>query len=111
LCGTVIEPDAPRKVEPHNADDVLDLEGVGEERMPHVPTGRVMQFDLLQVELRVRQPVEITDMVVMHVGEHDILDGAAVDADERERLDWAAQNPRLAAAATAAVKPVSMTTV
>jgi hypothetical protein len=35
-------------------------------------------------------------MVVVHVGQHDVLDGIAVDADQRERFDRAAQKPTLA---------------
>jgi hypothetical protein len=40
--------------------------------------------------------VKIADMVVMHVGQHDILDGIAVDAQQGQRLDRAAQKPPLA---------------
>jgi len=63
--------------------------------MAHVASGRVVQFDLLQVELRARKPVKIADMVVVHMRQHDVLDGAAVDAQQRERLDRAAQKPPL----------------
>src|SRR5204862_249919 len=64
--------------------------------MAHVAAGRVVQFDLLQVELGVGKPVKIADMVVVHMCEHDVLDGIAVDADQRERLDRTAQKPPLA---------------
>jgi hypothetical protein len=64
--------------------------------MAHVATGRVVQFDLLQMKLRVGKPVKIADMVVVHVREHNVLDGIAVHAEQRERLDRAAQKPPLA---------------
>jgi hypothetical protein len=52
------------KIEPHDPDRVFDLERTGEKRMAHVAAGRVMQFHLLQVELRVGKPVKIADVVV-----------------------------------------------
>ena len=96
LCGAVVKLDALRKIEPHDPRHVLDLERAGEERMAHVAAGRVVQFDLLQVELRIGKAVKIADMVVVHMCEHDVLDGIAVDADQRQRLDRAAQKAPLA---------------
>jgi hypothetical protein len=84
------------KIEPHDPDHVLDLERAGEERVAHVAAGRVVQFHLLQMELRIGEAVKIADMVVVHVCQHDVSDGIAVDADQRERLDRAAQKPPLA---------------
>jgi hypothetical protein len=52
------------KIEPHDPDRAFDLERTGEKRMAHVAAGRVMQFHLLQVELRVGKPVKIADVVV-----------------------------------------------
>jgi hypothetical protein len=42
--------------------------------------GRVVQFDLLQMETRVGRSVKIADMVVVHVRQYNIFDGIAVDA-------------------------------
>ena len=64
--------------------------------MAHVAAGRVVQFHLLQMELRIGEAVKIADMVVVHVGQHDVPDGIAVDADQGQRLDRAAQKPPLA---------------
>jgi hypothetical protein len=50
----------------------------------------------LQVELRIGEAVKIADMVVMRMGQHDVLDGIAVEADQGQRLDRAAQKPPLA---------------
>ena len=58
--------------------------------------GRVVEFHLLQMELSIGEAVKVADMVVVHVGEHDVLDGLAVDPDQRERFDRAAQKPPLA---------------
>ena len=93
LGGAVIELDALRKVQPHDADHVLDLEGAGEVRVAHVAAGRVVQFDLLQMELRRREAVIGADMVVMHMGQDHVLDRRGVDADQRQRLRRAAQMP------------------
>ncbi len=82
-----------RKVQPDDADDILDLERAGEVRIPHIPAGRVVQLDLLQVKLRGRKAVIGPGMVIMHMGEDDVLDRAGVDPDERQRLRRAAQMP------------------
>lgn len=95
LRWAVIEFDALRKIEPHDPDHVLDLERAGEERMAHVAAGRVVQFHLLQMKLRIGKAVKITDMVVMHVRQHNVPDGIAVDADQGQRLDRTAQKPPL----------------
>ena len=58
--------------------------------------GRVVQFHLLQMELSIGEAVKVADMVVVHVGQHDVPEGIAVDADQGQRLDRAAQKPSLA---------------
>jgi hypothetical protein len=63
-CRAVVEFGALRKIEPHHPDHVFDLERTGEKRMAHVAADRVVQFHLLQVELRVGKPVKIADVVV-----------------------------------------------
>jgi len=57
---------------------------VGEKRMAHMAAGRVVQLDLLQMKSRIWhwQSLEIPDMVVVHMREHDVLDGAAVLAEQ-----------------------------
>lgn len=51
---------ALRKIEPHDPDGVLDLERAGEKGMPHAAAGPVVQFDLLEMELRVGKAVSMT---------------------------------------------------
>jgi hypothetical protein len=96
LRWAIIEFEALCEIEPHDPDHVFDLERTGEKRMAHVAAGRVVQFGLLEVELRTRKPVKIADMVVMHVGEHDVLHRTGVDADQGECLDRAAKKPAFA---------------
>ena len=60
-------------------------------RVAHVAAGRVVQLDLLQVELRRRKAVIGADVVVMHMGEDHVLDRVGIDADQRQRLGRAAQ--------------------
>ena len=87
LDGPAVEPDPPGEVQPHEAHHILDLERAGEVRMAHVVPGRVVQLDFLQMELRRRETVEGADMVVMHMGQDHIGDGAAVEPDEA-RATW-----------------------
>src|SRR5271154_5729549 len=79
LDRSVVELDPPREVEPHDADDILDLERAGEERMAHVMAGGVMQLGLLQMELRRRKAGKRADMVVMHVSQDNVGDVIAVE--------------------------------
>ena len=79
LDRTVVEPHPPGKIETHDADDVVHLEGTGEERVAHVAAGRVMQLDLLQMKLRCRKAVECSDMIVMHMGQDHIGDRIAIE--------------------------------
>src|SRR4051794_34190583 len=58
--------------------------------------GRVVEFHLLQMELSIAEAVKVADMVVVHVGQRDVPDGIAVDADQGQRLDRAAEKPSLA---------------
>jgi hypothetical protein len=82
-----------RKVQLHDADDILDFKRAGEVRIAHVAAGRVVQFDLLQVELRRRKAVKRADVVIMHVGQDHVGHGIAIDADQCQRLGRAAQMP------------------
>ena len=101
----VVELDAAREIEPHDADDILDLERASEERVAHVAAGRVMQFDFLQMKLRFREAVECPDMVVMHVGQDHIVDGVAVEPDQGQRLGGATQVPPAACRGDLGGKP------
>src|SRR3954471_3002621 len=65
-------------------------------RVPHVAADRVVQLRLLQMELRVREAMEIADVIVVQVRQNDVLDLVAVDADELQRVDRVAQECALA---------------
>ena len=71
--------------------DVLDLEGMRQPRISHVAPGGIGQLALLKMEARVRKPVEIAGMVVMQMGEDDILDRIHIDVERAERLHRTAQ--------------------
>ena len=59
--------------------------------MPHVLAGRVGELGLLQVKSRFRKPVEIADVVVVKMGENDVVDFFGGDAEQSESLDGIAE--------------------
>ena len=61
-------------VEPHHSDDVLDLEGVRQKRMAHVFARREGELGLLQMKASLGEPVEIADVIVVEMGNDDVLD-------------------------------------
>jgi hypothetical protein len=65
-------------------------------RILHVAAGGIGQFALLQMKACLRETVEIADMVVVQVGEDDLLDRIHVDAEQAQRLDRIAQEGALA---------------
>ncbi len=79
-----MELDPAGEIQPHDADHVLDLKRMGEERMAHVMPGRVVQLGLLQMKLRLGKPVEGADVVVVHVGQDHVGDRVAVEPDHRQ---------------------------
>src|SRR5947209_821655 len=66
----MIEHDAARIVQPHDAADVLDLEGMRQPLVPHVTPGGISELALLEMKSRNREAVEIAHMVVMQMGEY-----------------------------------------
>src|SRR6185437_11941317 len=60
-------------------------------RIAHVASRRIVKLALLEMETRVRKPVEIADMVVMQMGEDDILDRLRIDVERAKRLHRTAQ--------------------
>jgi hypothetical protein len=91
LDRPITELDPPREIEPHDADNILDLEGAGEERMAHMAAGRVVQFNFLQMKLRRRKPVECSDVVVMHVGQNHVGNTIVVEPDQCQRFSGTTQ--------------------
>ncbi len=74
IVAPVVQRYALGVVQPHDADHVIDLEGVGELVEAHVPSDRVVQLRLLQMEMRAREAVEVADMVVVQMGQDHRLD-------------------------------------
>ena len=62
----------------------------------HVLAGGVGHLALLQVEARVRELVEVADVIVVHVGEDHVAHGAGIDAEQGQALGRAAQESALA---------------
>ena len=96
LRVAVVEHHALGIIQPHDAAHVLDLERMGQARIAHVAPGGVGQLALLEMKPRFRKAVEIADMVVMQMGEDDVLDRIRIDAERGQRLDRTAQKCALA---------------
>src|SRR5450830_871276 len=82
---------ALRKIQPYNSTDVLHLEGMGEARIAHVVTCGVMNLRFLQVEARLREPVKVSDMVVMQMRKNDVADLLGINLEKLQRVDRAAK--------------------
>src|SRR4051812_11488184 len=64
-------------------------------RITHEAPRGIRQFTLLEMKSRVREAVEIAHMVVMQMGQDDILDVAGVDSERADRLHRATQEGSL----------------
>ena len=58
----------------HHLRDMLDREGMTQESVAHAAPGRIGHLAILQVEARVGETVEIAGVVVMQMGDDDVLD-------------------------------------
>src|SRR6185295_7248552 len=64
-------------------------------RISHKAPGGIRKFTLLEMEARIRKPVEISHMIVMQVREDDILDIIGTDIERAKRLHRATQESPL----------------
>src|SRR5689334_12352911 len=87
----IVEKNSARIVEPHNPADVFDLERMRQPRISHKASRGIRKLALLEMEARIRKPVEIAHMIVMQMGEDDILDRGCIDAKHAERLHRTAE--------------------
>src|SRR5215216_6655083 len=60
-------------------------------RISHKAPRGIRQLALLEMESRIRKPVEISRMVIMQMREDDILDRIRIDVECAERLHRATQ--------------------
>ena len=86
LLVAVVEHHALAVDRAHHADDVVDLEGVAERAVAHVPAGGELHLLVLQMEARLGEFVPVADMVVVQVGDDDVLDLLGVDAEIAQQV-------------------------
>src|ERR1700722_1760034 len=96
LGVAIVEHHAAGIVQPHHPADVLDLERMRQPRILHVAPGGIEQFAFLQMKPRLRKAVEISDMVVMQMGQNDVFNRIGIDTEGCERLHRVAQECALA---------------
>ena len=53
----------------------------------HAAPGRVAHLAVLQMEPRVGEAIEIAGVVVVQMGDDDVLDRVGLDAETRQRID------------------------
>ena len=96
FCIAVVKDDSPAIVEPNHADHVLHLERVRQERMRHVLSGREGEFGLLKVKARLGKSIEVANVIVVEVGDDDVLDLTRAYPEEFKGIDRIAQVGALA---------------
>src|SRR5207302_10146591 len=77
-------------------DHILDGVALAKDALRHVASGGVCHLLILDMESGAREERDIADMVVVEMGQDDVLDLGGIDADEAQPLDWIAQKPALA---------------
>ncbi len=92
----VMEADAALIDLADETDDVLDGIGLAERAVRHVAPGGVGHLLVLDMEVRLGEEVEIADMVVVEMGQDDVLDDDGVDVEEAQPVGRVAQELALA---------------
>jgi hypothetical protein len=91
----------------HHRGDVLDRKRMPQHAVAHAAPGRVAHLAFLQMKPRVREAIEIAGVVVMQMGDDDVLDGVGGNAEIRQRVDRIERELARRAFASSALKPVS----
>jgi hypothetical protein len=52
--------------------------------------GRESQFGLLKMKARLGKTIEVADVIVVKVGDNDVVDVRGAHPEEGERIDWIA---------------------
>ena len=92
-----VESDPLREHRPHHFDHVLGREGQAEELVRHVPPGAVRHLVVLEMEPGVREGAEAARVVVVHVGDDDLLHPSRLHAHEGQAFRWLLKDPPLPA--------------
>ena len=64
-----------------HADDVINIHGRAVRGIEHMPPGGEGHFPVLKVEIGGREFIEVADMVIMKMGDNDVLDRCRIDTD------------------------------
>jgi hypothetical protein len=91
LALAVMEPGAAGEDPPHHLDHILGLEGAAQVGVAHAASGAERHLPVLQVIMRIRKHVVVSAMVVVHVGDDDVLDLLGLDADRLQPHGGGAQ--------------------
>ena len=67
--------------------DVLDRERMPQHAVAHAAPGRVAHLAVLQVKARVGEAIEIAGVVVVQMGDDDVLDAGGGNAEIFQRVD------------------------
>ena len=81
LLRSVVEDHAAGEDLAHHRHHVFDLEGPADHLVTHAAPGGVRHLAVLQVVSRARKEVVVAGVVVVQVGDDDVLDLARIDAD------------------------------
>ncbi len=65
----------------HHPHDILDVEGVADAGLAHVPAGREAHLRLLKVEAGLREEIEIAGMVIVEMRDDHVLHRPGIDAE------------------------------
>ena len=66
---------------------MLDRKRMPQHAVAHAAPGRVAHLAVLQMKPRVGEAIEIAGVVVMQMGDDDVLDRVGLDAEIRQRID------------------------
>ena len=71
----------------HHQRDVLDRKRMPQHAVAHAAAGGVAHLAFLQMKPRIGKAVEIAGMIVMQMGDDDVLDAVGLDAETLQRID------------------------
>jgi len=81
-----------------NVDHIFDFVAVRQERVANVAPDRHVNLGLLHVDGRIRDQLEISRVVIVHVRDDHVADRIGLDADQAQGLDRATKQLTVATA-------------
>ena len=70
----------------HHQRDMFNRKRMPQRPETHAAPGGIVHLAILQVKTRIRKQVEIAGVIVMQMGNNDVLDIAGPDAEARQRV-------------------------